>query len=372
MIPRRFVVRVALAGACLVSAAHADNLIPGDARRGQQLFETEQCIQCHSVKGQGGNIAPDLGKRVDRDYTPTVMASLMWNHAPDMWAAMKKHGINQNTMTPEAAADLFAYFVSARYFEKPGDAGRGKQAFAAKHCAECHGITTSPNPAAPPVAKWDSLGDPIILAQQMWNHGPEMRKAFAEKKLAWSSLTGQELTDILVYLQNLPETRSLAQNFEFPPSDSGAALFQSKGCAGCHTGKLALEDRLHNQTLTQIVAEMWNHQPSMKNPPPELSQEEMRQILAYIWARQYFRGAGDAARGQKVFSDKGCATCHNDPSSGAPSLAKGKGAHSDVTMVAALWEHGPRMLDLMAQRKIPWPRFTAQQMSDLIAYLNSL
>ncbi len=78
-------------------------------------------------------------KRVDRDFTPAVMASLMWNHAPDMWAAMKKQGIVKGQMTPEAAADLFAYFVSARYFEKPGDAGRGKQAFAAKHCAECHG-----------------------------------------------------------------------------------------------------------------------------------------------------------------------------------------------------------------------------------------
>jgi hypothetical protein len=41
-------------------------------------------------------------------------------------------------------------------------------------------------------------------------------------------------------------------------------------------------------------------------------------------------------------------------------------------MVSALWGHGPQMHDLMAQKKIPWPRFTAAQMSDLIAYLNSL
>ena len=41
-------------------------------------------------------------------------------------------------------------------------------------------------------------------------------------------------------------------------------------------------------------------------------------------------------------------------------------------MVSALWGHGPRMLDMMAQKKIEWPHFTAPQMSDLIAYLNSL
>src|SRR2546426_1167815 len=84
----------------------------------------------------------------------------------------------------------------------PGDARRGKQAFAAKHCAECHGITSSPLAAAPPVAKWESLADPTVLAQQMWNHGGKMRAEFSKKKLAWSTITAQELTDMLVYLQN--------------------------------------------------------------------------------------------------------------------------------------------------------------------------
>jgi hypothetical protein len=40
-------------------------------------------------------------------------------------------------------------------------------------------------------------------------------------------------------------------------------------------------------------------------------------------------------------------------------------------MVAALWSHGPKMLDLMAQKKIAWPRFSAREMADLIAYLNA-
>jgi len=362
--------RVIAAGALVAWTGLAASIIPGDARRGEQLFQTEQCIQCHSFRGKGGVLAPDLARRVDRDYTPAVMASLMWNHAPDMWAAMKDRGVTKGSMTPEKAADLFAYFVSARYFERPGDAARGKRTFAAKHCAECHGITSSPVAAAPPVAKWESLADPVVLAQQMWNHGGKMRAEFAKRKLAWSTITAQELTDMLVYLQNLPETRNLAANFAFPPSDTGEKLFVSKGCAGCHTGNRALEALLKNQTLTDIAVDMWNHQPSMKNPPPELSQEEMRQILSYIWARQYFRGNGNAERGKKVFAEKSCATCHVD--GGAPKLGKGKDAYSDITLVAALWDHGPQMLEMMKQKKLPWPRFTAAQMSDLIAYLNSL
>ena len=41
-------------------------------------------------------------------------------------------------------------------------------------------------------------------------------------------------------------------------------------------------------------------------------------------------------------------------------------------MMSTLWQHGPRMLELMTERKLPWPRFTATEMGDLIAYLNSL
>jgi mono/diheme cytochrome c family protein len=299
------------------------------------------------------------------------MASLMWNHAPQMWAMMKEEGARKGSMTSEQAADLFAYFVSARYFEKPGDAARGKQAFAARHCVECHGITKSPEAAAPPVAKWESLADPLILAQQMWNHGPKMRAEFARRKLAWGKITGQELTDMLVYLQNLPETRNLAQNFSFPPSDSGEKLFASKGCGECHTGNRAFEVLLKNQTLSEIAVGMWNHQPSMKNPPPTFSGEEMNQLISFVWAKQYFRGSnGSSARGKNVFVAKKCATCHD--AGAAPKLAKGKDAYSDITMVASLWDHGPQMLASMKAQQLAWPRFTAQEMSDVIAYLNSL
>jgi len=344
----------------------------GDARRGEQLFTTERCVQCHSLNGRGGRLAPDLGIHIGRDFTPTIMASLMWNHAPEMWASMKSQSVAPPAISPEAAADLFAYFVSARFFERPGDAARGKQAMIEKKCFECHGITQSNAAGAPPVSKWESLADPVVLAQQMWNHGARMRQAYAERKLRWSPLTPQELTDMLVYLQNLPENRELATAFSFPPSDSGASLFQSKGCAQCHQGRLALEERLRNLTLTSIAVAMWNHLANMKQPAPNLSQEEMRQLLGYIWARQYFRGGGDAARGTKVFAEKGCAGCHNDPSSGAPHLGKRPEGYSDITMISVLWRHGPAMLDRMKQRNLPWPRFTAQQMGDLIAYLASL
>jgi mono/diheme cytochrome c family protein len=364
-----FMLRLTIAGVLAAGTVWVANGASGDASRGEQLFRSQQCIQCHAFQGKGGTLAPDLSKRIDRNYTPAVMASLMWNHAPEMWGAMKKQDVVKGQMTPDAAADLFAYFLSARFFERPGDAGRGKLAFAAHHCADCHGIAHPIAGGGPMVSTWESLADPVVLAQQMWNHGPKMRDAFAQKKLPWAALSGQELTDILVYLQNLPETRAMARHFELPPSDEGEQLFQSKGCASCHAGATALEHFLKNHTLTDIAADMWNHQPEMKQPAPQMSQAEMRQIVGYIWTRQYFTGSGNVERGKKVFASKSCGSCHNDPSSGAPKLTKGQ---SDITMVAALWEHGPQMLAVMNSKKIAWPRFTAQQMDDLVAYLNSL
>ena len=298
------------------------------------------------------------------------MASMMWNHAPTMWSAMSKMGIVRSTLTPEQSANLFAYFVSARYFEKPGDAGRGKQAFTAHHCAECHGGAGSNG--APPVTKWDSLSDPVVLAEQMWNHGPKMRQAFAAKKIAWGDLTAQELTDMLVYLRNLPENKALVHDFQFTQSSQGEQLFASKGCVTCHVGSNALENKLRDQTITDIAVDMWNHQPNMKNPPPTLTADEMRQILGYVWARQYFVGNGDRARGQVVFVEKSCASCHARPAGEVPSLSKGKDAYSAVSMVSYLWQHGPRMMQSMQQKNQSWPQFTSRQMSDLIAFLNTM
>ena len=367
-----WILRVAALAAGTTSLAVAAGDVQGEAQRGEQLFQTERCVQCHAINGRGGTLAPDLGKHIDRDFTPAAMASLMWTHGPQMWSAMRQAGIVNGSLSPESAADLFAYFVAARYFEKPGDAARGKLAFTALYCSKCHGVATSNAADAPPVVKWESLADPVVLIQQMWNHGPRMRQAYAERNLRWSPLTAQQLKDILVYLQGLPENRALVTAFAFPPSETGAQLFESKGCAGCHTGKLALETRLRNQTLTEVAVDMWNHQASMKPPAPTLSQEEMRQLLGYIWMRPYFRGAGDAARGRKVFVAKNCASCHDTGTNGAPRLGKTPEGYSDVSMMSTLWEHGPGMLEVMTEHKLPWPRFTAPEMTDLIAYLNSL
>jgi mono/diheme cytochrome c family protein len=356
--------------ACSGSALHAAE-IAADSARGAQLFETLACIQCHSINGKGGTAAPDLGRRIDRNFTPAALAATMWNHAPTMWAAMRVRNIELGDLNEQAAADLFAYFYSAHFFEKPGDAGRGKRLFTAKHCSECHGLTEARIPEAKPVTQWASVGQPMVLVNAMWNHATTMKAEFARRKLSWPELTSQDLTDMLVYLRNLPSTRTAATRVEITSGANGQELFESKGCAGCHASKIALAPRLKGMTLIDIAVAMWDHQPRMQAVPAPLSLEEMRDLTSYLWAGKFFEGQGNSSAGARVFTAKRCTTCHENPASGAPKLNGSGRSFTAATMVSSLWHHGPRMLDQMKTQGIAWPRFDGPEMANLVAYLNT-
>ncbi len=345
-----------------------------DSTRGAKLFETLACVQCHGINGKGGTNGPDLGRMVDRNFTPASLAATMWNHAPTMWTSMHERDIRAGDLDEQAAADLFAYFYATRFFERPGDAGRGKRAFAQRGCANCHGLSNAVGNSIKPVARWEVLADPVALAEAMWNHRARMLEEAGANPTRWPELSAQDLSDVLVYLRNLPSPPSRLAVFRIGAGDDGAAVFNSKGCSGCHPSSSALASRIKGRTLTDIAAAMWNHAPKMAAAgaqPVKLEAGEMRELLSYLWAEQFFQDPGNPAAGRRVFTAKRCATCHEDASTGAPRLTGAGRSFSAAAMVSALWHHGPRMLDQMQAKGISWPRFERAQMSDLIAFLNS-
>lgn len=366
-----------LFGALLISgflAQAAD--FTADSSRGGQLFQILSCIQCHTVNGtgRGGATAPDLGRMIDRGFTAASLAATMWNHAPRMWAAMRSQQITAGELDEQAARDLIAFFYAARFFEKPGDAGRGKHDFENLGCARCHGLTQSPNAKAKPVDQWQALTDPIALVDAMWNHRADMEAETTSKGVAFPQLSAQDLTDMLVYLRNLPATRQQTGVFRIESSAAGENVFQSSGCAKCHQTLASLASKVQGQTLTEIAAEMWNHAPRMAAagaPAVQLAPGQMRDLLDAFWAAKFFEDSGRPAPGAKVFASKNCSVCHNDASSGAPHLPMAGHEFDGATMVSVLWRHGPRMLEQMKTKGIAWPHFDGAQMADLIAYLNS-
>src|SRR5258706_9863749 len=262
-----------VAAAFAALAVHAAT-ISADSTRGAELFTSLSCVQCHAINGKGGSIAPDLGQRIDRNFTPASLAATMWNHAPTMWSAMRERNVAAGELSEQGAMDLFAYFYAVRFFEKPGDAARGKRLFDSKHCSECHGLTTTNLPAAKPVSEWEAIGEPIDLVDAMWNHAAVMREEFARKNLAWPEVTAQDLADVLVYVRNLPAQRNIPFRVVIASGANGRSLFESKGCASCHR-----DLRLARMTLTDIAAEMWNHAPKMASNPPQITREEMREVV---------------------------------------------------------------------------------------------
>ena len=95
------------------------------------------------------------------------------------------------------------------------------------------------------------------------------------------------------------------------------------------------------------------------------------------FVRLPFRGSdrrnpeGTAARGQQVFEAKLCASCHEQVDTGAPNLAIKAGQFSAFSMVSALWQHGAGMLARMVVQNKEWQVLSAQEMADIIAYLNT-
>lgn len=352
-----------LAFACLAVAG----IPPGDAEQGAAAFKSLGCITCHSVGGEGGNSGPDLSRTVSRTFTPDDLATTLWNHAPAMWSAMSAKGIEVPKVTSDQAADLFAYFYAARFFERKGDAGRGRQLYVNKGCADCHNISSASGAGGRPVINWESVADPIELARQMWNHAPGMRAALEKSKKKFPTLTPAEMNDITIYLQNLPQTRNLKPVATFASAQTGEKLFELKGCAGCHNGEKSLTRVTGFRTAADVSASMWNHAALMKQSSP-LRPEEMSRIVSYVWSLQFGLPTGNVEAGRKVFESKGCAGCHNGK---PPASIAGEEGHA-YSIVAALWNHGPQMAKKVAESKGAWPHFKAEEMTNLLTWLGTV
>jgi len=355
-------------GLLLTGIAGAATIPDMDSARGEEVFVSAGCIQCHVLNGRGGHVGPNLMTVLDRAFTPSELAATMWNHAPTMWSRMSENNVAVAKLTTENAADLLAMMYASRFFEKAGDAARGKEVFTEKRCVQCHGFTTPVNPKAKPLALWQGLADPVSLVSENWNHSSDMWDENKRKGFHWPTMTDEEMTDLLVYIRNSSAAaRAEKPQFHITTGGKGAELFVSKGCAACHdVNKIAVRE----MTLTAVAASMWNHASFLHNKPPLFEGDEMRSVLGYFWAGQFFGVNGNPARGKKVFEAKRCTECHTGTGPG-PKLAEQAGTFNPIRMVSVIWSHGPQMKDMMAQRNIPWPAFKTGEMADLLAFLNA-
>ena len=374
---------IGIASVALLVAALPLDAQQGDAERGQEMLKSRRCIQCHPIAGEGGGSAPDLGRRAPGDISPAVLAADMWNHGPRMWKAMEASNLPIPMLSGYEVANLYAYFYSLRYFDPKGDAARGQAVFQGKNCSGCHALTAELG-AEHPVTDWISLADPILWTQQMWNHAVGMEEAMKAKNVTWPEFNVAEMSDLLAYLESLPELQLVNPGMRVGDWTAGAQVFEDAKCVQCHTIGESVQGKIdltavarQNAGLSALAVQILNHEPRMRAEASKrgieltpLEGDQMADLTAFLFQAGYFEVQGDAKRGEQVYAAKGCNTCHGKMESAAPDLRLLERNLTEIRFSEVVWEHGPTMKVQMDYWEKSWPRLTAQDVADLIAFAN--
>jgi len=170
----------------------------GNPGRGEKLYRTKYCVDCHSIRGHGGKVGPDLGITVKGSLMR--IAGAMWNHGPKMWAEMAQRGIEVPSLNAGQMSDLISYLYFFQFIDPPADAARGSVVYKEKRCSTCHVAPETGKPVAPDLAKVEELGTPVEVITAMWNHASKMEAVMLEQDIAWPILKGGEMADLIAYL----------------------------------------------------------------------------------------------------------------------------------------------------------------------------
>jgi mono/diheme cytochrome c family protein len=358
-----------------------------DPLAGSRVFGSKGCVTCHSVNGLGGKVAPDLARTM-KPRSFVDLATAMWNHLPQMADRMKQLGIARPQLDSKETGDLVGFLYTLNFFDAPGSVNAGKRLFSAKHCIVCHTVRGTGGVVGPNLDHLGQFRSPIFVASAMWNHGPQMAEKMKERRIERPTFTAKELRDLIAYLAPATGGPEEGPLYVLPGrAESGRQLFAEKRCIECHAvggvgGRVGpdLVERGIRQSPTEFAATIWNKAPAMAAAMqprginvPQLSPEQMADIVAYLYSVRYFKG-GNVQQGYVVASQKGCLNCHGlRGERGKPSsdLATAKGLDSPAAVLAALWNH-TLVTPTAAGKKMDWPVFASQEMADLMAMLQSV
>jgi mono/diheme cytochrome c family protein len=263
----------------------------------------------------------------------------------------------------------------------------GFDVFAAKGCGQCHSLRGMGPVTGPDLARVRSGTGFYDLGAALWNHLPRMSAEMRQARMERPHLTPRETADLIAFLF------TAQYHDESGDAKAGERLFASKGCAQCHAigGKgggvgPTLDPLKRANSPVLVAAAMWNHGPEMAEAMkargiarPTLAGKEMLDIIAYVTTAARDSGGdtaqvvpGTPARGETLFAERRCATCHAVAGeSGRLGADLGRpGHHVSLTAFSALmWNHGPKMWAAMKERGIDVPKLSGQDTADVLAYL---
>jgi cytochrome c2 len=374
---------------CSQAGQDGGELLPSDPLEGRQVFLKKGCDGCHAIWGEGETLGPDLGTR-GVWHSVMQLAGALWNHSPQMIEKMRERHISRPTISPDEMGSLAAFLYFLNFFDPPGDAAKGEKLFSENGCGSCHTVGRNGGGVGPTLDGYKRFASPLFLAQAMWSHGPAMAQRMQEMNIPRPAFVGGDLGDIFAYIQKASAEKSAPKVYMVPGSPArGRQVFADKGCVRCHAvrgaggqigpdlGRTAL-----HRSVTEVAGRMWNHQPVMWAKIqalglqlPQFSDQEISDLISYLFFLQYFDPPGDAVKGQAVYIDKGCVLCHYAPRGAdkplAPDLSRSPAIASPLNLAAAMWNHAQAMEAQIRERGLPWPQFQGNEVRDLIAYLRA-
>lgn len=370
-----FVVVLAMSA---ISSGENGEILPDNPLGAARTFESRTCIRCHLVDAGHGGYGPDLG-RISLSNNMYDLVGRMWNSAPDMIAKMEQIRAEYPLLTPRDLVNLLVYLgVYQNYvinYAQGADINSGRKMFRQKGCASCHSIKPQKNGVSPSLDKFRDTQSPLGLLRSMWLHGSLKRKAGSG--IDWKKFRGSEIRDLLAFIAG---SRQPVAYLSPGNPRSGKKLFTSFGCAKCHTvgrtgtrtgnapdlGKL-LKDR--NVDAYVILEALWNHSPRMWKAfkeqgkrAPQISTDNLADIVAYLFFVNHDRSTGDVQQGEELFESKSCLACHEASEVSGPKM----------DLLSQMWNHLPEMLENSRDEGMAWPTFSDGEMSSLIEYLVSL
>ena len=380
------VVTLTLPVAAQTGAVRLSVEVPEDAEAGAALFRERSCARCHSYGGRGAGVAPDLAN-LNLEGSLLDLAGTFWNHAPLMRDKMQEMGVVRPELTKAEMSTLVAWLSAYRHYNRtvrePANPALGRNAFVTKRCAECHerrGDTPAPGPE---LSSFRGRA-PVLFAEAMWNHSPEMASAMEARDLPWPTFDDREMTDLIAYLQ-VGLVLTAPNPIPVEPGDpkEGEVLFAAKGCIVCHTiagqggrgGPDLAESAVRVRTVAEIAGDMWNHSVGMRpefdrrnQSHPLFLSGEMADLLAYLYFVSYSSVEGTPERGGELFVQK-CSTCHTlGRNSVGPDLMSVPDLDDSIGIVTAMWNHATRM-EAESELNAPWPQLALGDAADLAAFL---
>ena len=178
-----------------------DGDLRGSADHGWEVFQAK-CIQCHSVRGKGGKIGPELGPDHDLPRTSAQFAAVLWNHAPAMLQHAREARLAAPTLQGEEITDVLRFLASLRYFEPTGSPFLGQRVFAERGCASCHGPSAEGTRNAPKLRAGADAFTMVSFATALWSHGPAMNTRAEKLGIPWPDLEPGDVGELISFLND--------------------------------------------------------------------------------------------------------------------------------------------------------------------------